>query len=178
MAGDRVFLEGMAFYGYHGVRPEERALGQRFLVDVALAADLRPAGEADDLALTIDLFDVHERVRAVVEGPACLTIEAVAEAVAAALLAATPARAVAVTVRKAAAPRQARQGSWQIQDGEGDGRSLSAGSGRCVRRQHQGGFRQQSSGRWRRSPLRNYQQHRTTGPGALLLGGTRPCPRL
>jgi dihydroneopterin aldolase len=104
MAGDRVFLEGMAFYGYHGVRAEERALGQRFLVDVALAVDLRPAGEADDLALTIDLFDVHERVRAVVEGPARLTIEAVAEAIAAALLAATPARAAAVTVRKAAPP--------------------------------------------------------------------------
>jgi dihydroneopterin aldolase len=104
MAGDRIFLEGMAFYGYHGVLPEERALGQRFLVDVALTADLRPAGEADDLTLTIDYFDVHERVRAVVEGPPRLTIEAVAEAVAAALLAATSARAVTVTVRKAAPP--------------------------------------------------------------------------
>ncbi|MCC6629980.1 MAG: dihydroneopterin aldolase [Chloroflexi bacterium] len=104
MASDRLFLEGMAFYGYHGVRPEERALGQRFLVDVALTTDLRAAGEADDLALSIDLFDVHERVRQVVEGPPRLTIEAVAEAVAAALPATTPARAVAVTVGKAAPP--------------------------------------------------------------------------
>jgi dihydroneopterin aldolase len=104
MASDRVYLEGMAFYGYHGVRPEERVLGQRFLIDVTLATDLRPAGEADDLALSIDLFAVHDRVRAIVEGPTRLTIEAVAEAIAAMLLAETPARHVAVGVRKVAPP--------------------------------------------------------------------------
>ena len=34
---DEILLEGMRFYAYHGVNPEERALGQRFVVDVVMA---------------------------------------------------------------------------------------------------------------------------------------------
>lgn len=100
MATDSVLLEGMWFYAYHGVNPEERALGQRFLVDVELAADLRAAGRTDDLARTIDYSAVYKRVRAIVEGTPRQLIEAVAEEIAAALLAEFPAEEVAVTVRK------------------------------------------------------------------------------
>lgn len=103
-ASDSVFLERMQFYGYHGVHPEERALGQRFLVDVALAADLRPAGTSDALAATINYSAVYQRVRAIVEGPPRNLIEAVAEEIAAALLAEFPATRVTVTVRKPEAP--------------------------------------------------------------------------
>ena len=45
---DQILLEGMIFYGYHGVNPEEQTLGQRFIVDVAIDADLREAGQSDD----------------------------------------------------------------------------------------------------------------------------------
>ena len=48
-ARDEVFLESMRFYGYHGVNPEERAQGQRFVVDVLIKADLHDAGMSDDL---------------------------------------------------------------------------------------------------------------------------------
>ncbi len=106
---DCVFLEGLRFYAYHGVNPEERALGQRFLVDVALAADLRAAGRGDDLARTVDYSAVYTRVRAIVEGSPRRLIEAVAEEVAAALLAEFPATAVTVTVRK---PEVALQGAF------------------------------------------------------------------
>ena len=105
MATDHVFLEGLRCYGYHGVNPEERVLGQRFVVDVTLDADLRQAGRTDDLTKTISYSDVARRVRAIVEGEPRKLIEAVAEAVAADLLAAFPlARAVTVTVRKPDAP--------------------------------------------------------------------------
>lgn len=100
MATDSVLLEGMWFYAYHGVNPEERALGQRFLVDVELTADLRAAGRSDDLARTINYSAVYKRVRAIVEGSPRQLIEAVAEEIAAALLTEFPAEAVAVTVRK------------------------------------------------------------------------------
>lgn len=106
---DAVFLEGLHFYAYHGVNPEERAQGQRFLVDVALATDLRAAGRGDDLNQTIDYSAVYERVRAIVEGPPRQLLEAVAEELAAALLAAFPATAVTVTVRK---PEVALQGAF------------------------------------------------------------------
>lgn len=104
-ATDAILLEGVRCYGYHGVNPEERALGQRFVVDVSLRADLRDAGRSDDLARTISYSAVAKRVRAIVEGPPRDLIEAVAEAVAADLLAAFPrAAAVTVTLRKPEAP--------------------------------------------------------------------------
>ena len=98
---DDVFLEGLRFYAYHGVNPEERAAGQRFTVDVSLSGDLREAGRSDDLARTINYSAAYKRVRAIVEGPPRDLIETVAEEIAAALLADFPlADSVSVTVRK------------------------------------------------------------------------------
>lgn len=97
---DTVFLEGLQFYAYHGVNPEERTLGQRFLVDVELATTLRKAGVSDDLADTINYSAVYQRIRDVVEGPPRALIEAVAEEIATVLLAEFPASRVAVTIRK------------------------------------------------------------------------------
>jgi dihydroneopterin aldolase len=99
----------MRFYGYHGVHPEERALGQRFVVDVEIETDLRAAGESDDLSRTINYSAVYQRVRAIVEGPPRQLIEAVAEEIAAALLAEFPAQAVTVTVRKPEVPLRGAQ---------------------------------------------------------------------
>lgn len=101
MSSDKIILEGMVFFGYHGTRPEENSLGQPFVVDVALKLDLRAAGEADDLAATVDYSQVHRAARAVVEGPPLKLTEAVAERIAAAVLAEHPAvEAVTVRVRK------------------------------------------------------------------------------
>ena len=86
MTADRILLEDLAFYGYHGVKSEEKTLGQRFLVDLALSVDLRPAGRADDLGLTLDYGEAFRLVRELVEGPSRDTLEAVAEDIASALL--------------------------------------------------------------------------------------------
>ena len=53
MPSDIISLVGITLYGYHGARPEERTLGQRFVVDVDLEADLRNAGATDDLDATV-----------------------------------------------------------------------------------------------------------------------------
>jgi 7,8-dihydroneopterin aldolase/epimerase/oxygenase len=83
---DRIILEGMVFYGRHGVLPAERELGQAFVVDVELGLDLRPAGLSDDLSKTVDYGEVHRLAKQVVEGePAGLT-ETVAERIANATL--------------------------------------------------------------------------------------------
>lgn len=83
---DHIRLRGMRFYGYHGALPAERELGQRFVVDVELAFDLRPAGQSDDLARTVSYAEVYDLVRAVVEGPPRALLECVAEQVAARIL--------------------------------------------------------------------------------------------
>jgi dihydroneopterin aldolase len=102
---DRVFLEGLQFFGYHGVNPEEGVLGQRFTVDLSVHADLRAAGRADDLARTISYSTLTTYVRAVVEGPPKRLIEAVADEIATVVLEREPAvDAVTVTVRKPNAP--------------------------------------------------------------------------
>lgn len=101
MDSDKITLSGMQFFGYHGTRPEENSLGQRFVVDVALHLSLRAAGEADDLSLTVDYSQVHALARAIVEGPPLKLTEAVAERIAAGVLAEHPlVQAVEVRVRK------------------------------------------------------------------------------
>lgn len=106
---DEVFLEGMRFYAYHGVNPEERVQGQRFVVDVRIAADLSAAGRTDDLTKTVNYSLVYQRVREIVEGTPRNLIEAVAEEIAAAILREFDAAdSVAVTVRK---PEVAIKGS-------------------------------------------------------------------
>lgn len=86
MSEDRILLEGMTFFGFHGALPAERELGQRFVVDVEMRLDLRPAGVSDDLAKTVDYGAVHEAVKEIVEGESLNLIEAVAERIAAAIL--------------------------------------------------------------------------------------------
>lgn len=102
---DRIRLNEMVFYGYHGVLPEEQTLGQRFVVDVEMRLDLRPAGEADDLGSTVNYSEVYSAVAKVVTGPPFHLIEAVADRIANGILADHPSVAsVLVRVRKPHVP--------------------------------------------------------------------------
>jgi dihydroneopterin aldolase len=101
MNEDRVILEGMVFFGRHGVLATERELGQRFVVDLEMRLDLRPAGVSDDLTETVDYSEVHRRVRGILEGEPFDLIESVAERVAASILESHPKiEAVRVKVKK------------------------------------------------------------------------------
>jgi len=104
MAEDRITLEGMVFYGYHGVNPEERELGQRFVVDLELEKDLSAAGLSDDLTQTVNYASAYKLAREVVEGQPCNLIETVAERLATALLSHLSIDGVRVRVRKPWAP--------------------------------------------------------------------------
>lgn len=102
--GDRIMLSGMRFYGYHGVYPEETRLGQTFLVDVELHADLHLAGSTDSLEHTVDYGKVYLAVREIVEGRPFQLIEALAEKIAGTVLEGFPVTAVTVRVHKPQAP--------------------------------------------------------------------------
>jgi dihydroneopterin aldolase len=97
---DWIHLTGMRFHARHGVHPDERSLGQTYVVDVSLAHDLSRAGRSDDLADTIDYGLVFRVVREVVQGEPRNLVERVAEDVASQLLRRTAARSVRVRLRK------------------------------------------------------------------------------
>ncbi len=100
---DAILLEGLRFFGYHGVYPEERTLGQRFIVDVTVELDLRDAGAHDELDETVNYASIYATVRSIVEGEPLMLIEAVADRTAHSILEAFPRiEAVEVTVRKPA----------------------------------------------------------------------------
>ncbi|GGA71062.1 dihydroneopterin aldolase [Ornithinibacillus halotolerans] len=84
---DKIILTNMRFYGFHGLLPEEKKLGQRFNVDLELYLDTSKAGNSDNMHYSIDYSKVYQKVKAVVEGKSKNLIEAVAESVAANLLA-------------------------------------------------------------------------------------------
>jgi dihydroneopterin aldolase len=97
-------MTGMEFYGYHGMASEERALGQRFVVDIELFLDLKKAGMEDLPEYTVDYGAVAEEVRVVLEGPPCKLIEAVAEKLAATILERYPVQEVLIRLKKPNAP--------------------------------------------------------------------------
>lgn len=104
MGKDKIILAGMQFFGQHGVFAEEKAMGQKFIVDVELGLDLRKAGASDDIAHTPNYADIYAIVKNITTQRTFNLIEALAEAIAQELLAAYRVNRVTVRVRKPHAP--------------------------------------------------------------------------
>jgi 7,8-dihydroneopterin aldolase/epimerase/oxygenase len=101
---DRILLNGIRFFGYHGVYEEERRLGQHFLVDLDLRLDLRAAAETDDLSRGVDYGRILEVVLEVGTGEPVKLLEALASRIASRVLARFPVQQVSVRVTKPAPP--------------------------------------------------------------------------
>ena len=101
---DRIVVQGIQFYGYHGVHDEERKLGQRFLVDVEIRGDLRAAGRRDDLSASVDYGRIHALVMEIGTGGQFRLLEALAEQIATAVLKQVGVRQVTVRATKPSPP--------------------------------------------------------------------------
>ena len=101
---DRLRLEGIDVYAHHGAHPAERELGQRFVVDVDMWADLEPAAETDDLARGIDYAAVHRVIVTTATSGSFHLIETLARRLCRELLVSFRAERVRVTVRKTQPP--------------------------------------------------------------------------
>ncbi|ERI90941.1 2-amino-4-hydroxy-6-hydroxymethyldihydropteridine diphosphokinase [Clostridiales bacterium oral taxon 876 str. F0540] len=55
---DKISIKDLEIYGYHGVNPEEKMMGQRFLVSLELCLDLEEAGSTDDLTKTVNYAEL------------------------------------------------------------------------------------------------------------------------
>jgi len=87
----KINIKNLEVFAKHGLFPEEKTLGQTFLISAALYVDLRSAGKTDDLAKTIDYGEICSSVKAFVEGCTFSLIETVAERLAEKLLIENPA---------------------------------------------------------------------------------------
>jgi 7,8-dihydroneopterin aldolase/epimerase/oxygenase len=83
---DKIHVNQMEFYGYHGVFAEETKLGQRFGVDLTVEMDLSKAGNSDDLEDSVNYGELYQVCREIVEGKPYKLVEAVAERIASAIL--------------------------------------------------------------------------------------------
>ncbi|MGH9123396.1 MAG: dihydroneopterin aldolase [Acidimicrobiales bacterium] len=95
---DRIELRGIRALGTHGVLPEEQKRPQPFSIDIDLVADLRAAGQSDQLEETVDYGAVAEAVVGEVEGPSVALMERLAQRVADRVLSMAGPRATSVTV--------------------------------------------------------------------------------
>ena len=101
---DRIFINGIRFHGHHGVREEERKLGQPFVVDVALELDLTEAGRQDSLAASVDYERVHALVLEIGTRKQFRLLEALAERLAMAILEQFPVQQVTIRATKPSPP--------------------------------------------------------------------------
>lgn len=60
---DRIILEDLAFYGYHGVMLEESKVGCRFRIDVECGVDLSHAAKTDEVDDTISYELIFNQVQ-------------------------------------------------------------------------------------------------------------------
>ncbi len=103
--GDRIILNDIGFFGYHGVYPEEERLGQRFYVDLELGLDLTQAAATDDLSAGVNYGKIYEVTKEAFEGRRMKLIEGVGQNIVTALFDAfPPVRWIKVRVRKPEAP--------------------------------------------------------------------------
>jgi 7,8-dihydroneopterin aldolase/epimerase/oxygenase len=83
---DKIHVNQMEFYGYHGVFPEETRLGQRFAMDLTVELDLSTAGKSDELEHSINYADLYQVCKEIVEGKPYKLVEAIAEKIACTIL--------------------------------------------------------------------------------------------
>lgn len=102
---DRILVERIAVFAYHGVLAEEARIGQRFYISLDCTLDLSAAGRSDDVSRTVSYADLTATVVAIATKRRFALIEALAEAIAAEILHGFPLLdAISVRVDKPSAP--------------------------------------------------------------------------
>lgn len=72
MNNSYIFLKDLRFYAYHGVAPQETAIGNEFTVSLRLKTDIFRAAETDNVEDTVSYADVYEAVKAEMNIPSKL----------------------------------------------------------------------------------------------------------
>lgn len=102
---DTIFITGVVIHARHGVMEHETEVGQRFVIDLELSADLSEASRSDHLSDTVSYASVVSTATAAFKNTNYKLLERAAGAVADAIFAAfARVDAVKITVHKPHAP--------------------------------------------------------------------------
>ena len=97
---DKVCINNMEFFAYHGVDAQEKALGQTFQVDIEVSTSLRDAALSDDLAASIDYSTLFTITKEEILAHNYDLIETVAEKISIRVLKLQGAHATTIRIRK------------------------------------------------------------------------------
>lgn len=79
---DRIFITDLQLRCIIGINPEEREKRQDVLINVELAADLKPAGVSDNIDDAVDYKTIKQRIVELVEPSKFYLVERMAQRVA------------------------------------------------------------------------------------------------
>ena len=111
---DRILIRDLGARCIIGINDEERRAKQDVVINLALYADLRPAGRSDRFADAVDYRAIKKQVLSLVEDSQYFLLEALAEEIAAVCLAHPGVRRVRVSVDKPSALRFARSVAVEV----------------------------------------------------------------
>ncbi len=117
---DKLIIKDLLVRGIIGINDWERTTPQDILINIEIKADLKKAGETDDIAHSVNYRTVAKQVIAHTETAQRLTVEALAEDIARICLAQPGARAAKVRVEKPGALRFAASVGAEIKREAGD----------------------------------------------------------
>ena len=111
----RVVISGLEVFAYHGCTPEEKELGQDFLIDIELEYDAAQAVDRDDLAEAVDYDALACGVHELAARERYNLIETLAARIGGYIMGATPASRLQVRVRKPRAPMACEVGDVGVE---------------------------------------------------------------
>lgn len=115
MQEDLILIKDLLLRGIVGINDWEREKQQDILVNITLFGDLRPAGESDDIADSVNYRTITKQVVQHVESSARFTVEALAADIARICLEALGVERARVRVEKPGALRFARSVGVEIE---------------------------------------------------------------
>ena len=101
---NKIRLNNVQIYAYHGLLPEEKQLGQKFQIDVELSADFNKACISDDIADTVNYERILEIINLTFKNFNKNLIESVANKIAEKILLLDKVIDVLIKIRKPSVP--------------------------------------------------------------------------
>lgn len=102
---DCIIIDNLTAFANHGVLPEEKTMGQKFLISLKLYMDIYPAAKNDDITKSVDYAEVCAFITEFTKKNRCRLIEAAAVSIADELLMRyTSITSVEITLKKPWAP--------------------------------------------------------------------------